>query len=81
MVGIGVFRRQRAHSVPIDLEHNMVGGPVDGIRMKTLLIARCRKSLLAIVLLGVPFAKVVGLHGGSITAEKFPVDLVQIIRL
>lgn len=72
---------QDAHRLAVDHPDNLLGGPVDGVGVEGGLGSRDGVGLRAVVAACDALAKVVGLDMGSVAANKFQVDLVQVVGL
>lgn len=81
LVGLCGLRSDYADGLAIDLPDNLLTSPVDGVGVEVIVVARVSVEGSTTKALGISLAKVVGLDLRVVSAQPFPVDLVQIVRL
>lgn len=81
LVGLCGLRSDYADGLAIDLPDNLLTSPVDGVGVEVIVVARVSVEGSTTKALGISLAKVVGLDLRVVSAQPFPVDLVQVIGL
>lgn len=80
-MSLSILWLQRSDSDTIDLPHNLIAGPIDGVRVESPMVVWTRVEGSSVVCRRLTLAEKVALHLRVVATQPFPVDLVEVVGL
>lgn len=78
---MSIARLQRSDSDTIDLPHDVIAGPINGVCVESPLVVWTRVKGSSVVSGRLALAEIVALNLSVVATQPFPVNLVEVVGL